>query len=151
MGKFLICFFAVTAILAQAYSQTVWTKDTLNNPVLPRGTSGQWDSQLVENPYVLFDGTGYHMWYAGGTGTGATRIGYAYSSDGINNWAKQPNPVLEPGPSGSWDDNNVLQPSVIFDGNSYHMWFGGTRDINDRRIGYATSPDSINWTEDPYL
>jgi predicted GH43/DUF377 family glycosyl hydrolase len=144
MGKFFICLFVVITFFVQAYSQTEWVRDP-NNPVLQRGNSGEFDSQLVENPYVLFDGTGYHMWYAGGAGTGTVRIGYAYSSDGINNWTKQLNPVLQPGPSGSWDAGTVFQPCVLFDGTTYHMWYGGHNGINNRQIGYATSSDGINW------
>ena len=157
MGKFIICLLVVTAIITQVYGQTMWTKDTLN-PVLPKGSSGEWDSNIVENPYVLFDGAVYHMWYAGSDGTGL-RIGYAHSSDGIN-WTKyddpttttppyaESDPVLSPGPSGSWDEGHVLQPSVIFDGTSYHMWYGGTNDnLTTRNIGYAAAPDSIHWTK----
>jgi hypothetical protein len=146
MRKFVLCLFAVTAIFTQTYSQTSWVKD-INNPVFTRGASGEWDDQLVANPYVLFDGTGYHMWYAGNGGAG-TSIGYAYSLDGINNWTKHPDPVLEPGPSGSWNEVTVYQPSVLFEGNTYNMWFGGHNDIN-RNIGFATSQDPINWTEHP--
>lgn len=131
-----------------------------NNPVLQRESSGEWNSVLVENPYVLFDSTVYHMWYAGSDGSNGLKIGYAHSSDGIY-WAKyndpttatspyaESDPVLSTGPSGSWDEFHVLQPSVIFNGTSYQMWFGGIGDISftDRNIGYATSPDTINWTE----
>ena len=38
-------------------------------------------------------------------------------------------------------------PSVLFDGTTYHMWY--TRElVKDEldKIGYATSPDEINWT-----
>jgi predicted GH43/DUF377 family glycosyl hydrolase len=156
MSRFIISLFAVTAIITQVYSQTTWTKDP--NPVLPKGSSGEWDSNIVENPYVLFDGAVYHMWYAGSDGTGL-RIGYAHSSDGIN-WTKyddpttttppyaESDPVLFPGPTGSWDEGHVLQPFVIFDGTSYHMWYGGTNDnLTTRNIGYATAPDSIHWTK----
>ncbi|MGB5848797.1 MAG: hypothetical protein WBH40_09935, partial [Ignavibacteriaceae bacterium] len=149
MRKFVLCLFAVTAIFTQTYGQTSWEKDP-NNPVLPRGTNGEWDDQFLSGPYVLFDGTVYHMWYGGWDGgSGGTSIGYAYSSDGIN-WTRDTlnNPVLEPGPSGSWDEVTVYQPSVFFDGTTYNMWFGGHNDIN-RRIGFATSPDMINWTKHP--
>ena len=56
MGKILICLLVV----AQAYGQAVWIKDT-NNPILPRGASGKWDSQFPAGPYVLFDETVYHF------------------------------------------------------------------------------------------
>lgn len=41
-------------------------------------------------------------------------------------------------------------PSVINDGGTYKMWFAGYSYIHDYRwryrIGYATSPDCVNWT-----
>jgi predicted GH43/DUF377 family glycosyl hydrolase len=144
MRKFFIWMFTVIAIFTQAYGQTSWVIDP-NNPVFPRGASGEWDDELVAGPFVLFDGTVYHMWYAGYDGT-STRIGYAYSSNGINNWTRYPNPVLDSGPSGSWDELTVFQPCVLFDGTTYHMWFGG-HNGKVRRIGYATSPDGITWTK----
>jgi predicted GH43/DUF377 family glycosyl hydrolase len=131
MRKFTICLFAVTVIFTQAYGQTLWVKD-LNNPVFLRGTNGQWDDELVANPY---------------DGSTGTRIGYAHSSDGIN-WIKDTlnNPVLESGPTGAWDEVAVWQPCVIFDGTTYHMWYSGHNSLI-RRIGYATSPDGITWTK----
>jgi len=146
MRKFVLCLFAVTAIFTQTYSQSSWEKDP--NPVLPRGASGEWDDQFLSAPYVLFDGTVYYMWYGGyDGGCCGSSIGYAFSSDGII-WIKGTlnNPVLESGPSGSWDEVTVYQPSVFFDGTTYHMWFGGHNDIN-RRIGYATSLNPINWSK----
>jgi hypothetical protein len=58
------------------------------------------------------------------------------------------NPVLDVGLSGSWDDNRVFDPIVIFDGMMYRMWFSGY-DGSRYRIGYATSPDGITWTKHP--
>jgi hypothetical protein len=145
MRNFVICLFAVAAIFTQAYAQISWVKDP-NNPIFPRGASGEWDDEFIAGPYLLFDGTVYHMWYAGYDGSSGTRIGYAYSSDGISNWTKHPNPVLNSGPSGGWDEVTVFQPSVFFDGTTYHMWFGGHNGMI-RRVGYATSPDGITWTK----
>ncbi len=59
---------------------------------------------------------------------------------------KDPNPVLGVGQEGSWDDAAVNYPSVIVDGSNYKMWYGGY-DGTNFRIGYATSPDGINWTK----
>jgi hypothetical protein len=60
-------------------------------------------------------------------------------------WTKDTlnNPVLDPGPSGAWDDGSVAIPSILFEGNTYHMWYAGRS--SNQRIGYATSPDGITW------
>ena len=57
------------------------------------------------------------------------------------------NPILELGPSGSWDEISIEGCSVIFDGTIYHMWYTGNNGINFR-IGHATSTDGISWTKD---
>ncbi len=122
-----------------------WTKYA-NNPVLVEGPSGSWDQALAIVGSVLFDGSSYKMWYSGAASFGAARIGYATSSDGIN-WTKlATNPIMGAGPSGSWDDVTANSPNVVFDGTSYHMWYRG-RDGATNRIGYATSPDGLDWTK----
>ena len=92
------------------------------------------------------------MWYAGGSGS-RWQIGYASSSNGIS-WTKSTaNPILGPGPAGTWDDYWVFSPEVLFDGTTYHMWYTGY-DGTIRRTGYATSTNRIAWTkysENPVL
>jgi len=118
----------------------VWVKHP--NPVLDIGP-GTWDCVYVECPTVLFDGTRYHMWYTG-LGVSLYKIGYATSIDGIV-WEKYPgNPVLDVGPSGTWDNTYVVDSTVFFDGTKYQMWYCGF-DGSNGRIGYATSDDGIVW------
>jgi predicted GH43/DUF377 family glycosyl hydrolase len=116
------------------------------NPVLNVGPEGSWDEKVVVEPCVIVDGDTYKMWYAGYDNSNY-RIGYATSLDGIN-WTKADsvNPVLDLGPEGSWDDESVNFPCVLYDGNIYKMWYCGYHGIN-YRIGYATSLDGINWTK----
>ncbi|UCG68184.1 MAG: hypothetical protein JSV09_10200 [Thermoplasmata archaeon] len=123
-----------------------WTKYG-GNPVLDLGPPDSWDDANLDYVAVLFNGTGYQMWYSGDDGL-IINIGYATSPDGIT-WTKYPsNPVLTIGISGSWDDYSVWQPTVVFDGLTFHMWYLGT-DGSTNRIGYATSPDGIVWTKNP--
>ncbi len=125
----------------------IWTKDTLNNPVLDFGQPGSWDDSFLWAPDVIFDGNTYHMWYEGwGGGPEGTRIGHAVSLDGID-WIKDTlNPVLSYD-SGKWDDKRVGGPEVVFDGTTYHMWYTGGITFAFR-IGYATSSDGRTWTKD---
>src|SRR6185436_19718535 len=74
-------------------------------------------------------------------------IGRATSTDGVV-WMKTgDSPVLR-GEEGEWDDMGVLEPSVLFDGTTYQMWYA----VNDLllrpgMIGRATSTDGIAWTK----
>lgn len=137
---------------ATSPDRVTWTKYGAN-PVLDIGSPGEWDDEGVFNPMVIFDSTTYHMWY-GGWDSLNVRIGYATSPDGIT-WTKYGgNPILDLGSSASWDDAAISQPYVIFDGTTYHMWYGGGDSINvgtpfsnGGSTGYATSPDGINWAK----
>ncbi len=124
-----------------------WERDP-NNPVLVPGTNGSWDDVWIYAPCVLFKDNIYHMWYEGYNGTGnQVRIGHATSPHPDSSWTKDPsNPVLRFGVAGSWDSPRVDSPRVIFDGNTYHMWYsgGGWYVWN---IGYATSQDGNIWTK----
>ncbi len=118
-----------------------------DNPVLDLGADGEWDEQDVGDPTVLFDNGVYKMWYKGREGT-TWRIGYATSDDGIT-WAKHPNnPVLNLGADGEWDNQNVGDPTVLFDNGVYKMWYVGSNGT-DNQIGYATSDDGITWAKHP--
>ncbi len=93
------------------------------------------------------------MWYWGGNFvTQNLQIGHATSPDGIT-WTRDTlnNPVLGPGAAGSWDDNMVNEPTVLFIDSVFHMWYNGHTGSDfskDVRIGHATSADGITWIKD---
>lgn len=111
------------------------------------GAPGSWEDAGVSQPTVL-RASPYQMWYAGWDSTEVMSIGRAASSYGFD-WTKDPaNPVLEPGPFGSWDDGSVYNPSVIKDGGVYKIWYTGwSSATTGAQIGYASSADGIHWTK----
>ncbi|MDK2772084.1 MAG: hypothetical protein KYX68_07670 [Flavobacterium sp.] len=101
-----------------------------------------------------FSGSG---WLANDTSCGHVRIGYAWSLDGIN-WNEYiQNPVLNRSDNSTdFDYDGVETPTVIYDENAqfnerYKMWYAGRSlscsNVQDHKIGYAYSPDGINWTK----
>jgi hypothetical protein len=131
----------------------IWTKDTLNNPVLEPGPAGAWDEMEINNASVLFKDNNYHMWFSGIDFFDDNRIGYATSPDGIN-WTKDSlNPIIDHGNPGSWDDEEVMHPFVIYENDTLKMWYNGHDGIT-QRILYATSIDGKTWnrfTQHPML
>jgi len=116
---------------------------------------GTWDKHVYATGAILFndDSSRFEMFYCGSPGSPwrPFRIGFATSVDGIN-WIKYAgNPVLVPDP-GTWDAGSVEMPSVIRENGLYKMWYSGspTPNSTEDKIGYATSPDGINWTKDPH-
>lgn len=61
------------------------------------------------------------------------------------NWEKyEANPVMQV-QQGSWYEWNVFFPVVIHEDNIFKMWFCGSNENPGRHIGYATSPDGLEW------
>lgn len=152
MNKFFFKLSLLVVVLAMSstvtFSQFTWTKYP-SNPLSIHGSSGSWDRSVV-TPFVLFnsDLNRYEMWFTAWTGDFPNGgIGFAYSNDGLT-WTKSPDPVLRTSFTG-WDSLFVGVPCVIKEGGSYKMWYTGSKATTriPSHIGYATSPDGINWTK----
>lgn len=114
-----------------------WTKYS-SNPVLAPGGNGGWDDAHASCQFVMKEGLTFEMWYAGQDSSGRNRIGFASSTDGIS-WTKySSNPVLPVGSPGEWDDNSVTYPRIVQEGNTYKMWYVGTKSGGTTRIGLAS-------------
>jgi predicted GH43/DUF377 family glycosyl hydrolase len=124
------------------------------NPILTHEDETSWESLDCAKPNILWDGDKYRMWYAGGRdrieGSNlAGGIGYATSSDGINWETYDDNPIMISGSADKWDYNWIEPSSILYDGSLYKMWYSNIDwRISSAKIGYATSPDGINWTKD---
>lgn len=137
-----------------AQADTSWVRPPVNPVLVASGTG--WDSGEVFGPRVYYDGSTYHMWYTGTIRLWGYRIGYAASNDGVS-WIKSSaNPVLLPGPPGSWDSGFVSSPSVIYNGSVYMMWYVGGKQPSEyhyytysgsQGFGLATSTDGVAWTK----
>ncbi|MCK7524476.1 MAG: hypothetical protein MZV64_46055 [Ignavibacteriales bacterium] len=95
-----------------------WQKDATNNPVLSNGAPGQWDDESVGTGLnCLKIANTLYMWYTGWNSIGLTKSGLATSTnDGIT-WTKYlGNPVLNLGPSGSWDASMVETRNSVVGG-----------------------------------
>jgi len=101
------------------------------NPVLDLGSN----TAAPYYPAVLEIGGTYLLWFSGEDG-----IYLATSTDGITWIMETGNPVLTPGGEDDWDSESVYEPTVLFDGETFHMWFTGSSGPFVERIGYATSP-----------
>jgi hypothetical protein len=149
-----------------AYASSVdginWTKKT-DEPAFKISQNG-WDSLFVQTPDVILIDHTYHMFYTG-TATDSTyqtahggwnyKIGYAWAPDNdIHNWTRYPNPVLENGSAGNWDDASVGLVSVEYVNHNLHIWYTGQDTcINDTNcvwpnipywdIGYAVDTSTI--------
>jgi len=114
-----------------------WQKDTLNNPVLLSGVSGQWD-RVVYGPEILYIDSLYFMFYTGQNNLyQSDKVGLATPYDGIHNWYKH-GPVLQP-TQGQWDGSRVIIGCVFMEEDTLKMYYAGSNGPN-WEIGLATSP-----------
>ena len=157
-------FFITILISTGLFGQENWTKHE-DNPILKRDTvitDLPNDFFAISDNWVLKDGETYKMWYTCAGFNYPTdefelnaRICYCESEDGIN-WEKyEENPVLDIGYDDEWDSLGVETISVIIDQEApieyrYKMWYSGlTGDGVRYDVGYAYSPDGLNWSKHP--
>ncbi|NOZ93821.1 MAG: hypothetical protein GXP47_03640 [Acidobacteria bacterium] len=126
-----------------------WQREKGGWPVLDVGAPGTWDSFFLDTPEVVHDDGGYRLYYYGSdsAGTAGASIGLATSTDGLHFERHGSEPVLGPGPAGSWDGAWIESPAVLFDAvrDLYLMWYTGIDGSGRVRIGLATSTDGIAW------
>jgi predicted GH43/DUF377 family glycosyl hydrolase len=122
-----------------------WTKVAGPLPGLEPGAPGAWDDLGLAPSTVCFDDGAYRMWYTAVKNEvlpwGTWRIGHASSTDGGIGWSKHPDPVLVG--SEPWEGNHVYVPKVVPNNQGFAMWYTAATD--EAAIGYAVSPDGLNW------
>lgn len=101
-------------------------------------------SYIAANGSALLAGGETLYWYQAGR-KGATRIGLARSADG-RRFIPLPDPVLQTGPRGSWDEVALGDPYVIRADGGYWMFYLGQDRARRQRLGLARSADGIHWT-----
>ncbi|MGI9543180.1 MAG: hypothetical protein ACR2MX_07970, partial [Cyclobacteriaceae bacterium] len=122
-----------------------------------------WDNQRTEVPTVTIDhaesdqSKKYKMWYGGSNKTApdSTKIGLAYSADGIT-WERleanlslgsKRGLVMEPGFS-IGDAGVVSDPTAYIKDGTYHIWYNSFGSSNDILISHAVSTNGYDWDKD---
>jgi hypothetical protein len=108
-----------------------------------------WAPQVIRQPSQL--GV-YFLFYTGVNFNAAQQTGLAYSTWGLNSWAKVPQPIYHPDPSWAmWSDTLVFavgrDPYVFENEGTYYMLNTAKTIANKGAIACATSPDMYNWTD----
>jgi len=104
-----------------------------------------WDRGMTNAPWVVRDSAGVFWLFHSGWDGSNTRVGVATSGDGISFTPYAGNPILDLGPSGSWDESDVNTPAVI-PGSTWLLYYAGTnRQVG--ALGTATSSDGFHWSK----
>ncbi len=115
-----------------------WTK---LGRVLSPGPSAWEGDYIAANGSALAAGGEFLYWYQAGA---PPSIGLARSPDALR-WSKGVEPVLRPGPRGSWDERGVADPYVISIEGRYYMYYLGQDRARRQRLGVARSDDGVHW------
>ena len=117
-----------------------WHWEARAEPVLTRGSAGDWDSADVLNPSVIRQGDAYYNLFSGSDGK-TWRTGLAVSADGIA-WHKV-GPILAPDPQ-SWEgDAMSANGSAVVDENEILYYYQAG---SPPRVGLARSANGHQWT-----
>ncbi len=119
----------------------VWTRSPAN-PIY--GPTSGWEGYKIGSFQVHRVGDWYYAFYnAFQRDPFVSRIGMARSRDGVGGWERHPaNPLLSPGPPGSWDARMIYKPTALWNERAGHWdaWFNASMVLNQiERIGHAWS------------
>jgi hypothetical protein len=126
-------------ILVRAYEGPILGQD-INHPL------------MTAAPFVLFEEGRYKMWYCSttdwrfpdGDPEPIYTVFYAESGDGIH-WNPHGEPIIDY----RFDGEIISAPWVLHVKDKYLMWYStrgyATKAAKNFTIGYAESPDGINW------
>jgi predicted GH43/DUF377 family glycosyl hydrolase len=133
--------------MARSETGRDWVRDSAN-PLLSPDPNG-WHSRSVQNPAVVSHDDGYHMTFDGSDSKdGWVGIGYA-QADVVDQWEYEPNnPIITLGKRGSWCEEHVADPSLVYHNGTFHIYYAGRRD-NKWSIGHATTTDFRSIEQDP--
>ena len=112
----------------------------------PRGGAG-FDAAVVEAPSLVLNAPdGLWRLYYEGENQDTSTIGLATSADQGQSWSRGEVPIIERGNAGTWDDDRVGSPSVVYDPEQdlWHLWYLG-HDGTRPNLGYASSADGREW------
>ncbi len=112
------------------------------------GPRGAFDERGAADPYVIRAGEWFYLFYTGLDRARRQALGVARSRDG-EQWEKlRTNPILEPGGTGSFDENGLGEPAVWSSGGEWWMLYTGRAINEQRRMGLAKSADGVHWERD---
>lgn len=152
-GRLSIC-----AATAEVADPRRWTPHAAN-PVFEPAGGNVFDNRGVDFANVVrVSEKTWYMYYTGwGTwarsGRISNRTGLAVSDDGGLTWRRHSrDPILELGPSGTWDSDLSGSVFVVKDPEGWRMWYtagryylDGSQEKLDIQIGLGRSSDGIRW------
>ena len=130
------CDHGITVLGATSTDGIHWVKEP--KPVLVGDHEQPWMHSVGEATFLKGPDQSHYLFYSGfREAEGAASIGWARSTDGpMGPYVKNLNPILR-SVSGSYDEDDVIAPSVLIDGNRVRLWYialDQSRDANGNHL-----------------
>lgn len=133
--------------VAESFDEGITWKRFGDDPIMPLGPAGSWDTEAACVPMVIRVNGLWRMWYTASSNRKENiGIAYATSKDGLQ-WEKHNGYVLPVIKSSKWETGVVSRPFVMYADGVYKIWYSMRGPAY--RIGYAESPDGIRWERSP--
>jgi predicted GH43/DUF377 family glycosyl hydrolase len=126
--------------LAQSEDGANWKKQGRVLSPDPQTWEG---SYIAANGSAAYDSGRWFYWYVAGP-EARPQIGLSTGAD-PSKLHKSAQPVLSPGPRGSFDELAVADPYVIRIGSDWYMYYLGEDRARRQQIGLARSVDGVTW------
>ena len=127
--------------LATSIDGLAWKKHAANPVIRPQQP---WEgAYIAANGATLARGGNLLHWYQAGP-RNQTRIAFAHSADGVD-WERWTEPVLDYGPSGSWDESGLGDPYALACEEWIYLYYLGQNRHGVQRLGVARSRDGVRW------
>ena len=106
-------------------------------------------ARSLEDPYVVKNGSTYHMYAEDKADVPFRNIRKYHSSD-CESWVDDGDvfDVQAGGVPADWEADDVSSPIVWIEASTWYLLYEGRGGGFGGKIGLATSPDGINWTRD---
>jgi predicted GH43/DUF377 family glycosyl hydrolase len=118
------------------------------NPVLPN-VRDTWMHDQTANPDLLKVQNRWHLYFRGQSG-GHDRIGLATVDTGEftgTQWNIHPDPVIDVGGVGDWDETHVLDPATVKIDGTIFLYYSAVSPRCSRSVCLATSDDGIHFSK----
>lgn len=127
-------------VRCESFDGITWSKPI---PVLHGTGNHDWRERVNRASVVYKDGIWY-MWYTGMSAS-ESKIGMAFSEDGINFNSDNNEPILIP--EMDFEKKSVMNPCVIWDEEDkiFKMWYAAGEKFEPDVLCYATSKDGKKW------
>jgi len=132
--------FGFATLAAEKWPFSEWRRASETPIISPQGSG--WESAGTFNPAVILHNGKFVMLYRAQDAAGASRLGYAESTDGVH-FMRRAQPVLSP-EADYEKDGGVEDPRLQKFGDTYYLTYTGYNK-KDAQLCLATSPDLILW------